>query len=94
MNHADSIEIDALRARIDELEAERRWQPIETIPLDGTTVLVWWTYFGSPRFVRYMDGGWHSGDLVLQSMGISTISELAVNHSHWAAIGSPLYRIT
>ena len=34
MNHADSIEIDALRARIAELDAERRWQPIETAPRD------------------------------------------------------------
>ena len=89
-----AAEVLRLRARIAELDADLRWQPIETIPLDGTTVLVWWTYFGSPRFVRYLDGGWYSGNSVFQSMGISTISELAENHSHWAAIGSPLYRIT
>lgn len=36
-------EIDALKARIAELEAQTQWQDISTAPKDGTPILVWIT---------------------------------------------------
>ncbi len=32
---------------------EMKWQPIETSPKDGTTVLAWRKHAGIPFFIRY-----------------------------------------
>ena len=39
---AQCVDVLALITRLRAAEARTAWQPIETAPLDGTAVLVWW----------------------------------------------------
>lgn len=63
------------------------WQPIETVPQDGRTVLLWWTSIRRVRIARYLQDHqqWFFGELAMHPSAIPTenISDLARYHSHW-----------
>lgn len=50
--------LDALAARVEELEAAQAWRPIETAPKDGTPILAWQEGWGAreTRSLTYMPG--------------------------------------
>jgi hypothetical protein len=69
-------------ARVEALEAERGWQPIETAPKDGSAV---WLWNGYRRCIgwysEYADhsGGWHRQSLIGEPLGKRDIDP----ETHW-----------
>lgn len=53
-------EIERLQSRVDELEAERQWKPIEAAPKDGTWVVIKQPGMG-PVCVYWASGKWNNG---------------------------------
>jgi len=61
-----------LRARCEALEADQErmrealeWKPMETAPMDGTRVLVFWDYWSHDAFVAYFKHGRWNGEVAL-----------------------------
>lgn len=64
LRKSDSREV-ALKARVRELEEERRWKPIETAPKDGTTVALLSPWIERNTMTEHLEqcvGSWDEGE--------------------------------
>lgn len=74
-------ENEALKARIAELEAERKWQPIETAPKDGTGI-IGMSIQGEKKTVCWIADGYMDGDRwVFASFDLD--EDEYTNPTHW-----------
>lgn len=74
-------ENEVLKARIAELEAERKWQPIETAPKDGTGI-IGMSIQGEKKTVCWIADGYMDGDRwVFASFDLD--EDEYTNPTHW-----------
>lgn len=62
--------------------AGQRWRPIETAPMDGTRVLLWWPYWASHPIIgyRFSSDQWRS---------VAALSGAGEGPTHWCPLPEP-----